>query len=101
LYLALESKDGQINFDTIAKNFSYAICEKFKTLEQGSAVLKFGISYHACIWIGRNNVSIMISKEEINSFLFLLDALPAKKEKGLESNGSWDQDSNNKKLSKR
>ena len=47
--------------------------KKFKRLEEGSAVIRFtsadrsakGLEpYATTIWIGKNNVSIMIDKEE-------------------------------------
>ena len=53
-----------LNFDTIAN--------KFKSIPMGSAVLKFSNMHcpeanFVTIWIGRNNVLLMIGKEEIKS----------------------------------
>ena len=45
----------------------------FKSKGLGSAVMQYN-EFSACVWIGVNNVSIMINKEEIRSFkLFMLN----------------------------
>ena len=55
--------------------------KNFKRLEEGSAVIRFSNAdrsqkglepYATTIWIGKNNVSLMIDKEEQKQFLFLL-----------------------------
>lgn len=61
-----------LNFDTIAAQFSDTIANKFKSIPMGSAVLKFSNMHcpeanFVTIWIGRNNVLLMIGKEEIKS----------------------------------
>ena len=45
--------------------------DKFDGKENGSAVMMYGDLY-ATIWVGVNNVSLMINKEEIKSFKFLI-----------------------------
>ncbi len=45
--------------------------DSFESKDQGSAVIVCGELY-VSIWIGVNNVSLMIGKEEIKSFKFLL-----------------------------
>ena len=45
----------------------------------GAAVLSFGMEMNACIWIGRNNVNLMIQKEEIVSI-----NIPAGVEEGMQ-----------------
>jgi hypothetical protein len=47
-------------------------CTEFETKEPGSAVMCFD-DFAVTVWIGKNNVSLMISKEEINSIRFLMD----------------------------
>ena len=67
------STDHSINFaDTTAK-FGEALADKFRKIPQGSAILWFGPEYYACIWIGRNNVSLMLNKEEINGYMALIE----------------------------
>eukprot|EP00347_Sterkiella_histriomuscorum_P014872 403359204 len=46
--------------------------EQFAGRDQGSAVMVCGGDLYVTIWIGVNNVSLMIGKEEIKSFKFLL-----------------------------
>jgi len=43
----------------------------FDNKELGSAVMCFD-NFAVTIWIGKNNVSLMVSKEEINSIKFLM-----------------------------
>lgn len=61
-----------LNFDTIAAQFSDTLVNKFKSIPIGSAVIKFSSincpeANFVTIWIGRNNVLLMIGKEEIKS----------------------------------
>lgn len=48
----------------------------FQEMQKGSAVIRFpsasGEMLAATVWIGVNNVSMMLNKEEINNFVFLL-----------------------------
>jgi len=44
----------------------------FESKETGSAIMCFD-EFAVAVWIGKNNVSLMISKEEINSIRFLMD----------------------------
>ena len=64
-----------MTFDEMTEKFSKSLSDKFKKLDVGSAVLWFEEDYYACIWIGRNKVSLMLNKEEINSFVFLLTVM--------------------------
>jgi hypothetical protein len=80
VHLATKSKDHSINFADIASTFTESLADKFKKIPQGSAVLWFGTEYYACIWIGRNNVSLMLNKEEINGFMFLIEQGQIKEE---------------------
>ena len=41
-------------------------------MESGSAVMLFD-DFAVAVWIGKNNVSLMISKEEINSIKALME----------------------------
>ena len=43
----------------------------FENIELGSAIMKFG-KFAVTIWIGKNNVSLMVSKEEVQSILSLI-----------------------------
>jgi len=65
-----------LNFEKIQSLFGADVKEKFTTIPKGSAVLKFpsfsGEMLACTIWIGVNNVRLMLNKEEINSFVFLL-----------------------------
>lgn len=45
--------------------------DAFEEREHGSAVMITGEVY-ATVWIGVNNVSLMVNKEEIKSFRFLM-----------------------------
>jgi hypothetical protein len=68
--------DHMLKFEEISSLFGVEIREKFRNLSKGSAVLRFpsaqGEMLACTIWIGVNNVSLMLSKEEISSFTFLL-----------------------------
>lgn len=77
LFTALNATaDKMLNFDKIQGMFGIEVKEKFTLIPKGSAVLKFpsftGEILACTIWIGVNNVSLMLNKEEINSFVFLL-----------------------------
>ena len=61
-----KEKDMALNFEQLnQKGFP-----EFQTKKIGSAILEFG-QFHATIWIGKGNVSLMVSKEEIHSILSL------------------------------
>lgn len=51
-------------------------CETFgegKTYDHGSAVIMCeGTDLYATVWLGVNNVALMVNKEEIKSFKFLI-----------------------------
>lgn len=44
---------------------------KFEVMDIGSAIMIFD-EFSVTVWVGKNNVSLMISKEEINSIKSLL-----------------------------
>lgn len=68
LYLAfVDANDHQINFEKLREEWKTKDFEK----EIGSAIMCFG-SFAVTVWIGKNNVSLMISKEEMKSIQFLL-----------------------------
>ena len=46
--------------------------DAFEKLDKGSAIMIFD-KLAACIWIGVNNVSLMINKEETKSLKFLIN----------------------------
>ena len=46
-------------------------CTLFEDQESGSAVMTFG-KFSVMVWIGKNNVSLMVSKEETMSILSLI-----------------------------
>lgn len=46
--------------------------EQFEGREHGSAVMIYDSEVYATVWIGVNNVSLMVNKEEIKSFRFLI-----------------------------
>ena len=69
------AKDNQYSYDKIEGDFGQETRIKLQSLERGSAIIRFPSSSEelaASIWIGKNNVSLMLNKEEINSILFLL-----------------------------
>ena len=69
LYLAfLAANDHQINFETLRTTWSTTGFEK----DIGSAIMCFN-GFAVTVWIGKNNVSLMISKEETRSIQFLLE----------------------------
>lgn len=64
--------DKKLTFDQIAADSSDMLSSKLKSISLGSAVLKFESSHslepnYVTIWIGRNNVTLMVGKEEIKS----------------------------------
>ncbi len=64
----IESNDNQINFEKLKNELNIL---DFDEKELGSAVMCFD-NFAVTIWIGKNNVSLMVSKEEINSIKFLM-----------------------------
>ena len=58
-----------LTFDELRTDYGLT---EFETKEIGSAIMTFE-DFAVTIWIGRNNVSLMIGKEEINSILSLLN----------------------------
>jgi len=77
IYSALtKPHDHMLKFEEIQSLFGIEISEKFTKMSKGSAVLRFpstqGEMLAITIWIGVNNVSLMLSKEEISSFTFLI-----------------------------
>ena len=77
IYQALtKPHDHMLKFEEIQSLFGIEISEKFTKMSKGSAVLRFpstqGEMLAITIWIGVNNVSLMLSKEEISSFTFLI-----------------------------
>lgn len=67
LFLALLD-EGLLTYDELKEKHQ---CSAFEGMEPGSAVMFAGEVY-ATVWIGVNNVSLMVNKEEIRSFRFLL-----------------------------
>ena len=59
---------GNFTFEEFRTQFKTG---QFEIRGQGSAVIIYDESY-ATIWIGVNNVNLMIGREEINSFKFLM-----------------------------
>ena len=45
--------------------------EKFAKMDIGSAVVQFG-EFSLTIWVGKNNVSLMVNKEEITAMEALM-----------------------------
>jgi cobalamin biosynthesis Co2+ chelatase CbiK len=72
--MALKAKEFTMTFDEMTETFSQSVSDRFKKLEVGSAVLWFKEDFYAAIWIGRNKISLMLNKEEINGFVFLCTA---------------------------
>lgn len=58
-----------MTFDEVKLQFKTNV---FDSKEMGSAVMILNGEFYATIWIGVNNVSLMINKEEIKSFKFLI-----------------------------
>ena len=72
-FTTLASKsDKKLTFDEIKTEFSDTLSEKFKSLTTGSAIMQFSNpgqmeANSITIWIGRNNVMLMIGAGEIKS----------------------------------
>ena len=67
-----ETSDKKLTFEQITNEFSDTLSQKFKSLTVGSAIIQFSNPGQmepnsVTIWIGRNNVMLMIGKEEIKS----------------------------------
>jgi len=62
-------EDHMIPFDELESQWNAA---EFQAKEMGSAVMVCD-EFAAPCWIGKNNVSLMISKEEINSIKYLME----------------------------
>ena len=68
-------KDYQLTFAAIEEQYGASLAKRFKDSKPGSAVLQFEAGQQllsVTAWIGVNNVSMMINKEEITAFLFLI-----------------------------
>ena len=63
-----EIHDHMLTFEALRSEWNTT---SFENKEIGSAILKFD-QFAVTAWIGKNNVSLMISKEEINSIKSLL-----------------------------
>jgi len=71
--------EKKFTFDQIAQDYTDTLANQFKVMQAGSAIAQFSFEGQVqpnsvTIWIGRNNVMLMIGKEEIKSFL--LNAKP-------------------------
>mmetsp|Transcript_17005 Transcript_17005/g.26228 ORF Transcript_17005/g.26228 Transcript_17005/m.26228 type:complete len:91 (-) Transcript_17005:13-285(-) len=67
------TKDSLLTFETIAKEYGL---KAFEEMKMGSAIMVFGEGqgeFAVTVWVGKNNVSLMINKEEIHSFEALLN----------------------------
>ena len=64
-----EIHDHMVTFEQLKNEWKM---EQFEKLDIGSAIMCFD-DFAITVWIGQNNVSLMISKEEINSIKFLMD----------------------------
>lgn len=64
-----EIHDHMLTFEALKTDWKMP---EFESKEVGSAVMCFD-EFAVAVWIGKNNVSLMISKEEINSIRFLMD----------------------------
>jgi len=63
----IEKGDHALNFEELATKFGLDL----KHFGKGSALLTCE-GVFACIWVGVNNASLMISKEEIKDVKYLL-----------------------------
>ncbi len=59
---------GSLTYDDLKYKHNSTI---FENRDHGSAIMIYQEVY-ATIWIGVNNVSLMVNKEEIKSFRFLI-----------------------------
>lgn len=68
-----EKHDHMLTFQELAEIHK---CTEFESKTIGSAVMRFGEGYEfaVTVWIGKNNVSLMISKEEITKLKSSMDA---------------------------
>jgi len=66
----LEKGDHSENFDGLKQRFDLDLSAKGK----GSAIM-WVADLLICIWIGVNNVSLMLSKEEVHSYKYLIDLI--------------------------
>ena len=64
-----EIHDHMLTFEALKNDWN---CTEFENKQIGSAIMCFE-DFAVTVWIGKNNVSLMISKEEINSISALLD----------------------------
>ena len=62
-------EDHMISFDDLEGQWN---ATELRGKEMGSAVM-VSDEFAAACWIGKNNVSLMISKEEINSIKYLME----------------------------
>jgi hypothetical protein len=65
-----EINDHMLTFEALKSDWN---CTEFADKPIGSAIICFD-DFAVTVWIGKNNVSLMISKEEINSITSLLGA---------------------------
>ena len=61
--------DNMLTLDCLKTDWGL---DQFQSMESGSAVMLFD-DFAVAVWIGKNNVSLMISKEEINSIKALME----------------------------
>jgi len=64
LLAALLEGDHSVTYDVLGEKFN---CSQFKLMKKGSAILKYSEDCWVCCWLGVNNLSLMIGKEEINT----------------------------------
>jgi len=64
----IDTNDNQISFEKLSSEWNI---KEFEEKDLGSAVMCFD-DFAVTVWIGKNNVSLMVSKEEINSIKFLM-----------------------------
>lgn len=63
-----EATDNMMTFESLKNDWNLT---DIQNLDCGSAIMCFD-DFAITVWIGQNNVSLMISKEEINSIKFLM-----------------------------
>jgi hypothetical protein len=70
LYIKLtEIHDHMLTLEALTNEWKM---DKFATMEKGSAIIMFE-EFAVAVWVGKNNMSLMISKEEINSIRALME----------------------------
>ena len=70
LYIKLtEIHDHMLTLEALTNDWKM---DKFATMEKGSAIIMFE-EFAVAVWVGKNNMSLMISKEEINSIRALME----------------------------